>query len=78
MPSSTLFHTLIFATGAVVGATAAASLRTRREHPKTTSSTPIVDVVANGKLGLSPQQQALAGDVLKYGNPGIFIIIGRS
>jgi hypothetical protein len=70
MPSSTLLHTLVFAAGAVIGATAAASLNTRKEYPKAASSTPIVDV-ANGKLGLSPQQQALAGDVLKYGNPGI-------
>jgi hypothetical protein len=71
MPSSTILHTLVFAAGAVVGATAAASLSTRKEIPKTPSSTPIVDVVANGKLALSPQRQALAGDVLKYGNPGI-------
>lgn len=79
MPSSTLFHTLVFAAGAVVGATAAASLSTRREQAKTASSKPIVDVVASGKLGLSPQQQqALADDVLKYGNPGMFTLIGCS
>ncbi|CAG7853973.1 Mitochondrial nuclease [Serendipita indica DSM 11827] len=71
MPSSPLFQALFFAAGAALGATAVSLSNNRRERVKPVHSSPtaIVDVSPSGKPALS-QRELVAGDVLKYGNPG--------
>jgi hypothetical protein len=72
MPTSPIFHAVTFAVGAAVGATTAISIANRRKEPPTPTPTTVravVEVGPNGTIGLA-QQAPIAGDVLKYGNPG--------
>jgi len=72
MPSSTIFHAIVFAAGAALGASAVTLANSRKEHfkPSTTSSKPIFDVGPSGAPVLARHASPDAGDVLKYGNPG--------
>lgn len=75
MPGSTIVHVAVFAAGAILGAGAVALTHSPKpgiDRTRTKKPGSIVEVGPSGSLKLA--RQGVEGDILRYGNPGGFIL----